>query len=168
MNTSILTVVLAGAMLAGQNGSPTWQTDYTTAQRVGAQQQKPVLVVVGNGANGWQQAIPNASAHVTQLMAQKYVCVYVDTATTNGKLLAYSLEIHGAGLVISDRTGSYQAFWHQGDMTSDVLAQVLARYSDPNSAVRTTETNTSRTSFYPSNGFQPANYAPTFRPAASC
>src|ERR1035438_2118410 len=111
MNTSILTVVLAGALLAGQNGTPTWQNSYATAQKMGTEQQKPVLVVIGSGANGWTKVIREAapSPEVTQMLA-KYVCVYIDSATPEGMKLAQSFEITGSGLVISDRTGAYQAF----------------------------------------------------------
>lgn len=151
MNTSILTVVLTGALLAGQNGSPTWQNSYSSAQRVAAQQQKPVLVVVGNGADGWKQVIRDASPEAMQVLAQKYVCVYVDAATPAGRQLAQSFEINGSGLVISDRTGTLQAFWHQGSLNGEAVAQVLTRYSDPQFSVRTTETNASRTSYYPSD-----------------
>ncbi|HZZ78274.1 MAG TPA: hypothetical protein VFE62_07135 [Gemmataceae bacterium] len=166
MNTSILTVVLAGVMLAGQNGSPTWQNSYATAQRMGIEQQKPVLVVIGNGDHGWKQVIGETTPETTQILTQKYVCVYVDTATTAGKLLAHSFEISGAGLVVSDRTGGYQAFWHQGNMTGGALTSVLTRYSDSHFSFRGTETNAARNSFYPSAGI-PANFAP-FQPTASC
>ena len=152
MNTSILTVVLVGSMLAGQNDSPTFQTSYSAAQRMSAEQQKPVLVVIGNGSNGWKQVIRDASPEVMQTMMQKCICVYVDTATPAGKQLAQSFEISGTGLVISDRTGNLQAFWHQGDMSATAVAQAVTRYTDPQFAVRTTETNTSRTSFYPTDG----------------
>jgi hypothetical protein len=158
MNTSILTVVLTGALLAGQSGSPTWQNSYSSAQRVAAQQQKPVLVVVGNGADGWKQVIRDVSPEAMQVLAQKYVCVYVDTATPAGRQLAQSFEINGSGLVISDRTGTLQAFWHQGTLSGEAVGSVLTRYSDPQYSVRTTETNASRTSYYPadtsSTGYQ--------------
>ena len=145
MSTSIFTVVLTSALLAGQNGSPGWQTSYSAAQRMSAEQQKPVLVVVGSGANGWNKVVREApSKELTQLMAQKYICVYVDIATPAGKQLAQSFEINGAGLVISDRTGNFQAFWHQGGMTNDSMVNALNRYSDPQFSVRTTETNSSR------------------------
>ncbi len=38
MNTSILTVVVAGALLAGQNAAPNWQENYSQAQLQGTQQ----------------------------------------------------------------------------------------------------------------------------------
>lgn len=162
MNTSILTVVLAGALLAGQNGTPTWQNSYTAAQKMGAEQQKPVLVVVGSGANGWAKVVHEApSAEVSQLMAQKYVCYYADTTTPEGKKLAQSLEITGTGLVMSDRTGSYQAFWHQGDLTNQNLMRCLETCADPRMVVKTTATvNTIRDSFYPAAQPKPEKLDP--------
>jgi hypothetical protein len=151
MNTSILTVVLAGALLAGQNGNPTWQNSYPSAQKMGTEQQKPVLVVIGSGANGWTKVIREAapSAEVNQMLA-KYACCYIDSTTPEGKALAQSFEITGSGLVISDRTGSYQAFWHQGDLTNQNMARCLETYADPRTVVQTTATIASmRTSSYP-------------------
>jgi hypothetical protein len=151
MNTSILTVVLAGALLAGQNGTPTWQNSYTAAQKMGTEQQKPVLVVIGTGENGWSKVLREApSPEVTELLAKKYVCAYVDTATPEGKKLAQSFEITGNGLVISDRACSYQAFWHQGDLTNQQMARCLETCADPRMVVRSTATLTTiRDSSYP-------------------
>lgn len=154
MNTSILTVVLAGAVLAGQNGTPTWQNSYTAAQRMATEQQKPVLVVLGSGANGWTQMFGGEapSGEVAQLLS-KYVCCYIDTATPEGKMLAQRFEINGPGMVISDRGCNYQAFWHQGVLSYQDMARCLVRYSNPQMSVRTTETaNSVRTSFYPEQG----------------
>jgi hypothetical protein len=159
MNTSILTVVLAGALLAGQDGNPTWQNSYATAQKMGTEHQKPVLVVIGSGANGWMNVIRDGapSAEVTQMMA-KYVCVYIDAATPEGMKLAQAFEVTGSGLVISDRTGAYQAFWHQGILTNQNLVRYLETYADPRIAVRTTATtSTVRESSYP---VQPAASRP--------
>ncbi len=151
MNTSILTVVLAGTLLAGPNGIPTWQNSYTTAQTMGTEQQKPVLVVIGTGADGWTKVIgAKQSPELARLMSQKFVCDYVDCATPAGMKLAQSFEINGSGVVISDRSGLYQAFWHQGDLTSQQLARCLETCADPRMVVRSTATLTSiRDSSYP-------------------
>jgi hypothetical protein len=171
MNTSILTVVLAGALLAGQNGTPTWQNSYATAQKMGTEQQKPVLVVIGSGANGWTKVIREAapSPEVAQMLA-KYVCVYVDAATPEGKKLAQSFEITGSGLVISDRTGAYQAFWHRGDVTNQNMARYLETFADPRTMVKATATvNTIRDSAYPAQvpaTTKPEKIDPPIKPAA--
>lgn len=155
LNTSILTVVMTSALLAGQNGSPAWQNDYSKAQKQSAAQQTPLAVVFGSGANGWSKVVREASpgADVTKLLAEKYICVYIDTATPAGKKRAQEFGIDGAtGVVLSDRAGLLQAFWHQGDMSSQNMARYLVKYADPRVVVNGTETaNTTRTSFYPAN-----------------
>ena len=153
MNTSILTVVLTGALLAGQNGTPTWHKSYTKAQEMSAAQKKPLAVVFGTGANGWAKVVREAAptADVTKVLAEKYVCVYVDVSTPAGKTLAERFEMKGnVGIVLGDREATTQAFWHQGDLTSATLARYLQKYADPSVVVRSTErATTSRTSFYP-------------------
>jgi hypothetical protein len=168
MNTSILTVVLTGALLAGQNGTPAWQTDYAKVQEQSAAQKKPLAVVFGSGVDGWAKVVrDNGSAEIGKLMAEKYLCVYVDTATPAGKKLAERFGINGSvGIVLGDREGTTQAFWHQGDLPGQTLTRLLQKYADPQTVVRTTETVTSRTSFYPSeidlNGSSPFDsYCPS-------
>jgi hypothetical protein len=157
MNTTILTVVLTGMLLAGQNGTPTWQNDYSKAQEQAAGQKKPLVVVFGSGTDGWVKVIREApTPDLTKLLADKFVCVYVDTATPAGRKLAQDFDISGnLGLVISDQVGTSQAFWHQGDMTNKNMVHYLEKYGDPRVPVRGTETvNALRTSYYPPNGSQ--------------
>jgi hypothetical protein len=53
-------------------------------------------------------------------------------------------------MVISDRAGSHQAFWHQGDMSNQDMARCLETYADPRMVVQTTApATTSRDSSYP-------------------
>ena len=89
----------------------------------------------------------------TKLLADKYVCVYADTASPAGKALAAMFDVQrDQGVVLSDRTGATQAFWHQGQLSNQNLARYLQKYADDQTVVRTTETvNMSRTSFYPSS-----------------
>jgi hypothetical protein len=157
MNTAILTVVLTGALLAGQNGTPIWQNDYIKAQAEAAIQKKPLVVVFGSGAGGWVKVVREApTTDLIKLLADKYVCVFVDTASPAGRKLAQDFDITGnLGLVISDQAGTSQAFWHQGDLTTLALIHYLEKYSDPRVAVRGTETvNMLRTSFYPPDASQ--------------
>ena len=155
MNTSILAVALTGALLSAQNVAPTWHSDYSKAQQQGIAQQKPLIVVFAPGANAWAKVVRevNPSADVTKLLADKYVCVCVDIMTPKGMELATAFAIKGnVGMIISDRAGASQAFWHQGDLPNQSMMQYLQKYSDPNVVVRGTETaTTSRTSFYPSS-----------------
>ena len=170
MNTSILTVVLTSALLAGQSGSPTWNHSYSHAQKLGASQRKPLFVVVGSGADGWKQVVRDGapSQELTQILSQRYVCVYLDVNDPSGKALAESFGITGrTGLIISDRAGETQAFWHQGNLTNDAVVHYLHKYSDPGLTVQGTETvNTVRSSYYPSEAPQ-AQFRPAFT-SGSC
>ena len=58
------------------------------------------MVAIGSGADGWAKVMGETpSPEVNQLM-QKFVCVYLDTATPEGKKLAQSFEITGCGMVM--------------------------------------------------------------------
>jgi hypothetical protein len=153
LNTSILTIALAGALMPGLNLAPTWHTNYGLAQQQSAAQKKPLVVVFGSGANGWAKVIraEAPTPEVAKLLFDNYVCVYVDTANSAGKKIAQDFEISGSvGVVIGDRKGLTQAFWHQGDLTNASMTSYLTKYADPNVLVQGTETaNTVRTSYYP-------------------
>ncbi len=119
-----------------------WESDYGQAQQHAINQRKPLAVVIGSGTNGWTRFLRTDShaVQVDRLLADHYVCVYLDIETAAGKTMAQAFKINArAGLVISDRSGDSQAFWHQGDMTSDEMARSLARYSDINVVVKHTE-----------------------------
>jgi len=153
MNTVIVSMVLASALLAGRTAAaPTFHTSYVQAQQQSAAQKKPLAVVFGSGSDGWAKVVRDAapSDEVNKLLAEQYICVYVDTTSPNGKKLASDFAIQqSVGIVLGDREASTQAFWHQGDLTNVTLQSYLQKYSDPQVAVRGTETTTtSRTSFY--------------------
>ena len=103
---------------------------------------------------------------------KSYICVYIDTSLQDGRSLAAEFEVRkGRGLVVSDPSGQYQAFRHEGDLPSEQLKRYLSRYADPSRAVRTTETERTDqapqyapqsysvpvTSYYP-----PIRYAPIY------
>lgn len=168
MRTSIFALVLlAVAPVVGFAASPTWQTDYTAAQQKAVAQHKPLAVVFGQGANGWQQiAGGSMTVDANEILGDKYVCCYVDTATPAGQALARKFEVNSpVGIVISDRTGNLQAFWHEGALPADALTGYVTRYADPQRAVTATDTNrTSRTSNYPPGaGEAGAAYSPTYQ-----
>jgi hypothetical protein len=175
MNTSILTIVLASTVLAGQSAAPAWQTNYSQAQEKAAAQQKPLAVFFGSGANGWVKAVSDGSpaAEVKNVLADKYICVYADTATPAGKKLAQDFAITAnSGVVIGDRTGSFQSFWHQGSLSNQNLTRYLQKYADPSVVVRTTETaGSSRTSFYPPSSSEgnwgSSPFEPSYCPSCS-
>ena len=160
MNTSIFTLALTAALLSGNNAAPTWQTNYGQAREQGAAQKKPLAIVFGNGADSWTK---NPTPEIAKLLGDRYVCVFIDTAQPAGKKLADDCAIaSGVGLVISDQKCETQAFWHQGDMTSDNVLHYLKKYADPLVVVGGTETvNTVRTSYYPSQ-------TPTRTSSANC
>ena len=117
-------------------------------------------MVFGPGANGWTKVVraEAPAPELTKLLAERYVCVFVDTATPEGSKLAENFSVSGGvGLVISDRNGGSQAFWHQGDLPNNNLVHYLAKYADPQVIVNSTETAyTQRTSYYPQGNFAPA------------
>src|ERR1043165_3044607 len=147
MNTSILTVMLAGALMAEANATPTWQTSYGQAQQQGAAQQKPIAIVFASGPNSWAKLVQEPIAsEATQLLAQRYVCLYVDTSTSDGRKLAQDFEFKDdTGLVISDRTGEVQAFWHEGTLTNHSFIRSLEKYSVSETIVQTTEVSVTTT-----------------------
>jgi hypothetical protein len=176
MCASTLTIVLAGFMAAAGLESPSWQSDYRSAQRLGREGCKPLAVFIGSGKAGWNQMTRDRQlgAEVKELLTKTYICVYIDTAVATGKQLASEFEIpKGPGIIISDQTGKYQAFRHQGDLSSDQLVHYLRRYADPKRVVRTTETNPTERASYSAAvepSYQPIRYAPVYstRMSGSC
>jgi hypothetical protein len=71
------------------------------------------------------------------------------------------------GIVLSDRTGNLQAFYHDGDISKADLDKWVTRFADPSVGVRSTMTNDSlQVSMYPpSDSSSTSNtlggYAPT-------
>lgn len=138
MNTALVSLALAGILNA-----PSWQTSYHEAQRHAVAQRRPIAVVFAPGPNAWSKVIrdPSPSQEVNKLLTDRYVCVFVDTQSDAGKRLAQTFEIAtDRGLILSDHSGSVQAFWHQGDLTNDAITRYLTKYADPSLVVQGTET----------------------------
>src|SRR4051812_30211337 len=119
-------MMAAAALAAGISPSnitpqPTWLDDYATAQTRVAAIRKPMAVFVGSGKDGWGKVVRDGSLDpaVTKLLADKFVCVYIDTDTAAGRSLAGAFEVASRGLIISDRAGTKQAFSLSGDLTRD-------------------------------------------------
>ncbi len=151
MFTSLVWAALSAVAVAAEAPAPSWRDDYSAARREGAAQQKPLAVFLGAGKAGREKvAREGLGAEARRLLAQRYICVHVDTATERGKSLARSFEVPGGvGLVISDRTGDLQAFRHEGALSENDLKDYLERYSAADRVATTTETHGStRTSFY--------------------
>jgi hypothetical protein len=173
LHTSMLLLALAGTATPSEvaKEGPTWHRDYAKARQVGARAEKPLAVVLGTGESGWKDLGRDGGLgeKARQLLADKYVCVYIDTSTKAGERLARDFEIPGGkGLVLSDRTGELQAFAHEGDLANADLVRHLQKYADPNHVVRTTETNPARVSYYSPATTAPATtqpYYPSAQPA---
>jgi hypothetical protein len=154
MYTSILMVALSLAPSADLT-APSWSTDYFAASKQSARAKKPLAVFLGSGEAGYEQLDRDGKLtdEAKGLLASKYVCVYVNTDTPQGKRLAKAFEMpNGRGIVISDRTGDVQAFRHEGDLSGRELVRNLEWYADTDREVRVTETNP---------GQRSSNYAPT-------
>jgi hypothetical protein len=144
MSTTTLVIALASFVASSALESPSWHVDYCSAQRLGRERSKPLAVFIGSGKAGWNQISRDGplGKDVKRLLAKDYICVYVDTDLEAGKQLASEFEVpEGLGLIVSDHSGKYQAFRHQGDLPSEQLVRYLSRYADPERMVRTTATN---------------------------
>jgi hypothetical protein len=123
-------LALAGS-LASANipAQPKWSKDYREARQAAISAKKPLAVFIGSGSAGWEQ-VGKFDPKVYQTLKEKYVCVYVNTDTTAGKNLAKAFDVNGKGLVISDKAGTTQAFYHNGELNGELLQKALVRYSD--------------------------------------
>jgi hypothetical protein len=169
MYTSILLSALSGFFVsAAAVDTPSWQKDYAKAQLQSEREKKPLAIVIGTGKEGWKKLAQDGelSREAQNLLAAEYLCVYVDTASEKGKRLAADFEMTGLGLVLGDRTGKSQAFWHQGGLGNRELVRSLQKYAAPDLVVTSTESNrVERTSFYPST--EAGSYYPVSRGCAS-
>ena len=145
MYTSILLVALTGmAPSAEGSKAPAWSLDYTAASAKAVKEKKPLAVFLAPGQEAYEKIGQEGGlgADAKGLLAEKYVCVHIDTNTSKGKQLAQSFGMpEGLGIVISDRTGEKQAFRHEGDLARANLVRYLQRYSDVNYVFVETESN---------------------------
>jgi hypothetical protein len=165
MYTSVMLLALSGVAGVADDAVPTWQTDYTAALRQAETQNKPLAVFLAPGENGYEKVSRDGklTRETRQFLSENYIPVSINTETEQGRRLAQAFEMPGGkGIVISNRNGAQQAFWHQGDLTNQELFARLQRYSDPRLVVRTTETSGgTRLSYYdPSGQGDPRNYPP--------
>jgi hypothetical protein len=154
MYTSVVVVALVGSVTASSpQDNLTWHKTYAHARKVAQTEKKPVAVFFGSGATGYEKVCKDSqlSAELQKMLADNYSCTYVDVSTDAGQKLAEAFAItKGCGLVLSDRTGDLQAFYHDGDLSNADLTKWVKRFADPNVSVKTTMTNTRvQTSFYP-------------------
>jgi hypothetical protein len=144
MFTSVLLLALTGMSPLNNNSEPVWLNDYSLACKQCEKSGKPLALFVGSGLAGWNQLSREGqlSQESGEILTKKYVCLYLDTNQKAGSDLAIALEMpNQLGIVISDSTGRYQAFRHEGNLKATDLNRYLKRYSDPQRVVITTESN---------------------------
>jgi hypothetical protein len=156
MYTSIVLLALTGSVVASTPEALTWEENYDQARQTGMTEKKPLAVIFGSGQGGFAKVSRDGhlSQAVEKTLGDSYVCLYVDVTTEAGKKLASSFAItKGTGMVLSDRSGQVQAFYHDGDLSDADLAKWVTRFGDPSVTVRTTMTNDSSTqvSMYPTD-----------------
>jgi hypothetical protein len=134
LTTSVSTATLS------QN--PTWLKDYSAARDRVTTAGKPMAVFLGSGQDGWGSVVRDGTFDpaLNKLLADKFICLYVDTTTAAGRSLAGAFEVAGRGLVISDRKGDSQAYSLSGDLTKSELVRALEKYADPGPEAQATET----------------------------
>lgn len=152
MSTSIVLVALSGLLAsAASNEEPGWLREYGKARQRGQKEEKPLAVFIGSGKTGWNQLSKEGSLgkEVNKLLAEHYVCLYVNMDEPSGKRLASAFEVSGPGVVISTTSGQQQAFRYEGRLGNPDLARYLTRYADPELALQHTETvEVARVSYY--------------------
>ena len=173
MYTSVGLFALAAALQSTLPSESLWLRDYSKGQERAARDSKPMVVVVGTGTEGFEKLAKEGKLgqDVQQLLADNYVCVYLDRSQAKAAKLVGDLSIGtDSGIIISDRKGEVMAFHHDGTLSQNDLKTHLRTYANPAFQVRTTQThNVTRTSYYPSGsslgspfqGFSPS-YAPSY------
>jgi hypothetical protein len=143
MHTSLIMVALLGpGELSETQTARTlkWQDSYSTARQMGRQQGKPLAVFIGKGPTGWKKVAEEGdlSKKAKQLLAESYICLYVDRTRAGGEQLAESFEVpSGPGLVLSSRDGKGQVFFHAGPLTDRDVETRLAKYTGAEAITRT-------------------------------
>ena len=153
---SIILASFAGTVTAASPApaAVAWHTDYAQVRKLAAEQHKPVAVFISQGANGSTRLITEGtmSADTAKLLQDRFVCLYIDTSTEQGKQLAQAFEMM-EGLVLSDRGGVRQAVRHQGRITTATLNSHLNQLTMPVGTIQST-------SFYSPSSAQSTTTSP--------
>ena len=127
MYTSIIVLALVGA--PGDVSAPSWQS-YSQASQMVLTEKKPMAVFLGAGQKGWEQVAGSLGSEAEKVLAASYICTYVDTSTPAGEKLAQAFALkNGIGVVLSDRKGEVQVYWHEGNLPQPDLVRQLVRHS---------------------------------------
>lgn len=131
-------MALVALTMGNLTSNPTWLDDYSAAQAKVTVAGKPMAVFVGTGKAGWEAAVRDGiDPSVSKLLAEKYVCLYVDASTAKGKSLATAFQVGDRGVILSDRTGKTQAYSAAGTISRSELSRALVAYSDVEVAQKT-------------------------------
>jgi hypothetical protein len=134
MNASIMGVALVAALSTAHNAAlaPSWQHDYRMARELGSRENKPLVVVIGSGKTDWANLAKPAEqdGSINQTLRSSYVCLFVDTDTTDGQQLARSFDMSGPGVVISTRSGEVEAYRKAGEVPAGELAKELVNHTN--------------------------------------
>jgi hypothetical protein len=171
MYTSIVLAALMGpgaAPFLQASEGPSWQKNYSAACKLGRQQNKPLAIFVASGPAGWDKVSQESTLTpaVRKLLADSFVCVYLDAGETHGKRLAEAFELTH-GLVVSTRDGESQAFRHSGRISSKDLASTLRRYSNGHRSIRTETLQSQQSNRSTTSTRAASSYTPTFSFGAS-
>src|SRR5581483_4885253 len=166
MLTSFALAMFFGLETAQLPTEPVWR-DYFIAAETGTRENRPLAVFVGKGKNGFHQVVREGklSEDVLRYLPKQYVCAYVNIDSPEGKALAGSLAItKGTGLVISDRTGSFQVYHHNGAFADGAtLLKHLQRFAGVTQVTRT-ESNESVSYYFSPDSSRPStsSFVPSY------
>jgi hypothetical protein len=145
MYTSIVLTALSGLMAArAPSVEVKWSSDYRTARQAVRTEGKPLAVFLGSGENGFEKVCRDGvwSKSTKKALQNEYVCVYVDMDSADGRRLAKGFSItKSTGLVLSDRSGTKQAYRHNGSLQGADMTRALTHFAAPNVVVRKTVTD---------------------------
>jgi hypothetical protein len=131
-------MALVALTMGNLTTSPKWLDDYRAAQAQVTVAGKPMAVFVGTGKDGHVAAIRDGfDPAVSRLLAEKFVCLYVDRSTPAGQKLAGAFQVGDRGIVLSDRTGLTQAYSVSGTISRAELSRALIAYGDVEVAQKT-------------------------------
>ena len=91
MHASLVAVALSAFFAPAVTPTePLWLKDYSKARQEGKKAKKPLCVMVGSGRSGWEDlsAEGRFGKEIKRLLANHYVCLYVDTEHIAGRRLA--------------------------------------------------------------------------------
>ena len=145
MHTSIRFLTVA-TFLMGLGASASaqevpWQTSYQQGRQKSQDVRRPLAVLIGDGSTGFNQITSEGSLSpdIRKILADHYVCVYLDTQKKENQAILSALTIQtGHGLVLSDASAEVQAFFHDGQLSTTELKRQLQRYSDPSEKITKT------------------------------